>query len=358
MLNQIPYYHRIIRKNVIAFGSIFNDITLLRYLKNSNTEIERFKVPLSYAPKETFIIRLAGDPKLQKNIQILLPRMSFEITSINYDQSRKLSSFNETFYVKSNSKLNYLRGGTPYNIGFDLNIYVRNVEDGTQIVEQILPFFNPDYTVSVNYIENMETKRDTPVILNDVSYSQEFEGEQKTVRYLIWTLSFTMKTVFYPGIAESSIIRKTVANTTLQIEGVSTHEYVVEDNYIYKLGELVYQGKDLATSTALGIVSKQIGNTVFIDVKTGVFQVNEKLYGYDTRISPLIIGDLNNPLQLVYQSATPNPANSAANVDFGFTDVLQEYPFIYPVTSNTTTYRVDTMLITSDTQLLTSDEQQ
>lgn len=358
MLSQSPYYHRIIRKNVIAFGSIFNDIVLLRYLKNTYTEIERFKVPLSYAPKETFITRLAGDPTLQKNVQILLPRMSFEITSIGYDQSRKLSSFNENFFIKSNSKLDYLRSGVPYNIGFDLNIYVRNVEDGTQIVEQILPFFNPDYTVSVNYIDHLETKRDTPVILNDVSYSQEFEGEQRTVRYLIWTLSFTMKTYFYSGTSESSIIRKAVANTTYQIEGVSAHQYTVEDNYIYKLGELVYQGKDIPNATATGIITSQSGNTVSIEVKTGAFQAGVKLYGYDSRINPFIIADLNNPLQLVYQSATPNPANSAANVDFGFTDVVQEYPFIYPVTSNVVTHRVDTTLITSDTQLLTSDEQQ
>ena len=204
MLSGSTFYHRTIRKNVIAFGSIFNDITLVRYLKNSSTEIERFKVPLSYAPKETFITRLLGDPEAQKSIQVLLPRMSFEITSINYDSARKLSSFNETFFVKSNSKLDYLRSGVPYTLGFELNLYVRNVEDGTQIIEQILPYFNPDYTVSINFIDNMETKRDVPVILNDVSYSQEYEGNAGTVRYLIWTLNFSMKTYFYSGTSESS----------------------------------------------------------------------------------------------------------------------------------------------------------
>ena len=99
MLSGSSFYHRIIRKNVIAFGSVFNDIVLKRYQHNTFTEMERFKVPLSYAPKETFITKLLGDPNLQKSVQTLLPRMSFEMTSINYDASRKLSSFNETFFI-------------------------------------------------------------------------------------------------------------------------------------------------------------------------------------------------------------------------------------------------------------------
>jgi len=358
MLSGSSYYHRIIRKNVIAFGSIFNDITLKRYLNNTTTEVERFKVPLSYAPKETFITRLLGNPDLQKNVQTLLPRMSFEITSINYDPSRKLSSFNEVFYVKSNSKLDYLRSGVPYTLGFELNLYVRNVEDGTQIIEQILPYFEPDYTVSINFIDNIETKRDIPIILNDVSYSQDFEGEKGTVRYLIWTLNFSMKTYFYSGTTESSLIRKAVANVSYEIEGTALRQFVLQENCIYKIGETVYQGNDLPNATAIGRVSTQRGNTITIQVQSGTFQENIKLYGSDSKEACLILEDVNTPLQLVYQSATPNPANSAANADFGFTDVLQEYPYIYPVTANTDTYSVDSFFITADTELITSDEEQ
>ena len=352
-----PFYHRTIRKNVIAFGSLFNDITLVRYAKNSTTEIERFKVPLSYATKETFITKLLGDPDLQKPVQTILPRMSFEITSIAYDSARKLSSFNETFFIKSNSKLDYLRSGVPYTIGFDLQIYVRNVEDGTQIVEQILPFFNPDYTVSINFIDNLETKRDVPIILNDVSYSQEYEGGQGTVRYLIWTLSFSMKTYFFAGTSESSIIRKVVANTSYEIEATALRQFVLESGCVYKLGETVYQGPNIPNATAVGIVTNQVGNTVTVQLRSGKFDIDKPLLGNDTRANCTIISDVNEPLQLVYQSATPNPLTTNANGDFGFTDVLQEYPYIYPVTANTDTYSTDSLNITVDTNQLTSDEE-
>lgn len=358
MLSGSSFYHRIIRKNVIAFGSIFNDITLKRYSYNTFTELERFKVPLSYAPKETFITKLLGDPDLQKNVQTTLPRMSFEITSIQYDSSRKLSSFNETFYVKSNSKLDYLRSGVPYTIGFELNVYARNVEDGTQIIEQIIPYFEPDYTVSINFIDNIETKRDVPVILNDVSYSQEYEGAKGTVRYLIWTLNFSMKTYFYTGTTEASVIRKVVANTSFELENTALRQFTLAEGCVFKLGEVVYQGDNIPTATAIGRVSSQVGNTITIQVQTGTFVENVTLKGDETRESCLIVQDINTPLQVVYQSATPNPANTAANGDFGFTDVLQEYPYINPVTANTDTYSVDSFVITADTQLLTSDEEQ
>jgi hypothetical protein len=358
MLSGSSFYHRIIRKNVIAFGSVFNDITLKRYSYNTFTELERFKVPLSYAPKETFITKLLGDPDLQKNVQTTLPRMSFEITSIAYDSARKLSSFNETFYVKSNSKLDYLRSGVPYTIGFELNVYARNVEDGTQIIEQILPYFEPDYTVSINFIDNIETKRDVPIILNDVSYSQEYEGEKGTVRYLIWTLNFSMKTYFYTGASEGSLIRKTIANTSFELENTALRQFVLENNCVFKLGEVVYQGDNIPTATAIGRVSSQNGNTVTIQVQTGTFVENVVLKGDESGVTCTINQDVNVPLQVVYQSVTPDPIGAASNSDFGFTDVLQEYPYINPVTANTDTYTVDSFVITADTQLLTSDEEQ
>jgi hypothetical protein len=358
MLSGSSFYHRIIRKNVIAFGTVFNDITLKRFNYNTFTETERFKVPLVYSPKETFITKLLGDPNLQRNTQITLPRMSFEMTSIAYDASRKLSSFNQTFYVKSNSKLDFLRSGVPYTIGFELNIYARNVEDGTQIIEQILPYFEPDYTVSINFIDNIETKRDVPIILNDVSYSQEYEGEKGTVRYLVWTLNFSMKTYFYTGTSESSLIRKTIANTSFELENTALRQFILENNCIFKLGEIVYQGDNLPTATAIGRVSSQTGNTITIQVQTGSFVENVNLKGDDSGVICNIVQGLNNPLQIVYQSVTPDPLNAAANGDFGFTNVLQEYPYINPVTSNTDTYSGDSFLITADTQLLTSDEEQ
>lgn len=228
MISDRHFYHRTIRKNVVVFGTIFNDITLVRYKKNTLDEVERFKVPLSYAGKENFVNRLFANPNLERTIQIKLPRMSFEMISMNYDASRKLSSFNHKQQAgPDGDTLLSIPSPVPYNLTFDLNIYVRNVEDGTQIVEQILPYFNPDYTLTMNFIDGMDVKRDVPVILDDIQYSPDYQGPDITPRYLIWTLRFTMKTFFYGYVnpAGRKIIRRSVANT-----------YNINDNtqYIYQ----------------------------------------------------------------------------------------------------------------------------
>lgn len=216
MISDRHFYHRTIRKNVVVFGNIFNDITLIKYKKNTFDEIERITVPLAYAGKENFLNRLLGNTTLEKPIQVRLPRMSFEMVSIGYDASRKLSSFNHKQQLgPDGDSLLSVPSPVPYNLVFELNIYVRNVEDGTQIVEQILPYFNPDYTLTMNFIEGLDVKRDVPVILEDIQYSPDYQGPDITPRYLIWTLRFTMKTYFYGYVDPNGkkIIRKSVVNT-------------------------------------------------------------------------------------------------------------------------------------------------
>ena len=330
MLSGNSYYHRIIRKNVIAFGTIFNDLTLIRYQKNSSTEIERFKVPLSYAGKETYITKLLGDPDLQKNIQVLLPRMSFEITGIQYDSNRKLSSFNQIFNTTSLTQLDRVRGGVPYNIEFELNIYARNVEDGTQIVEQILPYFAPDYTVSINYIDNLETKKDVPIILNNVRYSNEYEGGAGTVRYINWTLSFTMKTYFYGPVTSSKIIRTAIANTFYAPESSAIREFEIatSGNGTFKIGETVYQGINLPKATARGVLTEKVNNIITVATTTGLFKENEKVYGESTGAAYELTNIIDRPLQLVLQNVQPNPNTANASDDFGFSETITEFPDI------------------------------
>ena len=180
--------HNTLRKYVILFGTVFNNIYITRQNPAGET-VQTLKVPLSYGPKEKFLARLEGNPDLDKKIAITVPRISFEMTSFTYDPERKLNTLNRT--VKDN-KSQYQ--SVPYNITFQMSILVKNAEDGTKIVEQILPYFTPEWTASVHLIPDMEVDPwDIPIILNDISTEDTYEGNFETRRAIIWTLNFTLK---------------------------------------------------------------------------------------------------------------------------------------------------------------------
>lgn len=212
MFNNVHFYHRTLRRCVVAFGNLFNQIILVKYAKGTFDEIERITVPISYSGNENFAQRLLGNPDIPTAVQIKLPRMSFEMTGISYDPSRKMSSFNDECATINGVK-STVQSPTPYNIQFELNIYVRNMEDGTQIVEQILPYFNPDYTLAMTYIDEMNLVKNTPIILDEITHSNGFEGDRETVRYVNWRLTFTMKTYMYGPVSPRSLIRQVNANT-------------------------------------------------------------------------------------------------------------------------------------------------
>ena len=213
MFANTHFYHRTIRRCVVAFGNMFNQIQLIKYEKGTFNEVERITVPIAYASNENYAQRLLGNPELPSAVQIKLPRMSFEMTDIAYDSARKLSSLNEECAVV-NGVTKSVPNPTPYDIGFELNIYVINMEDGTQILEQILPYFNPEYTMAMTYIDEMQLSKNVPLVLNSVQHSNEYEGDNQTVRMVTWTLRFTMKAYFYgPVKGNRSIIRQVNANS-------------------------------------------------------------------------------------------------------------------------------------------------
>jgi len=196
---------------VVAFGTIFNDIKLVRYNKAGTAEIERITVPLSYAQKEKFYTRITQDPGLDRTVLITLPRMSFELDSISYDPLRKISNFNQTFLPSDASTVKSFKA-VPYNFDFSLSIYVRNVEDGTQIVEQILPYFNPDLTLTGDVL-GLGQKIDLPIVLQSINSTVDSEGSPEITRMIIWTLTFTIKGFMYGPVSNTDIIRKVTANT-------------------------------------------------------------------------------------------------------------------------------------------------
>ena len=211
------FYHKKIRNTVIAFGTIFNNVNIKR-LDSSGNPLQNIKVPLSYSPKEKFLARLDAQQDLtgdDSKVAITLPRMSFEITGYSYDATRKLNKNQKITKVTTNAdttKMNNQYMPVPYNVNFSLNVYTANSDDGLQIIEQILPFFQPDYTVTMIEDRTMDTKRDIPFILNNVDYEDSYSGSLTSMRRIIYTLSFTAKVYLYGPISTSAVIKKVSAD--------------------------------------------------------------------------------------------------------------------------------------------------
>ena len=207
MLGQY-YYHEILRKTIIAFGTIFNDIHI-RHRDGAGKENSDIRVPLAYGPMQKFLARLEQQADLNRAVQITLPRMSFETTNIAYDATRK-GGITQTFKASDGSKLRKVFMPVPYNIGFELNILVKLNDDALQIVEQILPYFQPSFNVTIDLVDVIGEKRDVPIVLDNISFQDDYEGDFSTRRALIYTLSFTAKTFMFGHIAKSpeGLIRK------------------------------------------------------------------------------------------------------------------------------------------------------
>ena len=204
-----PFYFSLLRKYVILCGTLFNNI----YITKTNSVGEQtalIKVPITYAPKEKMLARVIQDPALDRPSAVpALPIISFEMGKLQYDQSRKLNTVNRIAVKDStdSNKFKYQYNPVPYNIEFKVYIYAKNTEDGTKIIEQILPYFTPDWTTTVHLIPEMNISMDVPIILDDISFSDSYDSDFKERRAIIWTLSLTLKGYLYGPIKKSGIIK-------------------------------------------------------------------------------------------------------------------------------------------------------
>jgi hypothetical protein len=334
MLSNAYFYHQLTRKYVILFGNMFNNITIKRVNKNNGVEIERFKVPIVYAPKEKYYARLRADPDLNRPVQVVLPRMSFELTNFAYDASRKQNSLLRSGVAANTATrgaTQYM--GVPYDLSFDLQIYARNVDDGTHIIEQIIPYFNPDYTVTVETIPALGFKKDVPIILNSVSNIIEHEGNFDAVRYVSWTLNFTMKANYYGPVQLPKIIRKVFANI-YNDESLKAGNIVrlnvtqPAGNGNFKLDDVVYQGSNYNTANAYGYVLEWDRNNLKLVLggAQGQFSIQNTIRGVSTNAVSTISSFEVNPLKLVEIKIEPDPIDAEPTDDFGYATTITEWP--------------------------------
>lgn len=206
------FYHEILRKTIIGFGTLFNNINI-RHLKNDRTVLDETKVGLSYGPMQKFLTKIQEQSDLDKSIALTLPRMSFEMTGMQYDSTRK-TGITQTFKAVDGTNMKKVFMPIPYNITFELNIFSKLNDDSLQIIEQILPFFQPSFNLTVDLISSIGEKRDIPIILDSIDFQDDYEGSFQTRRAIIHTLRFTAKTYLFGPIADTSdgLIRKVQAD--------------------------------------------------------------------------------------------------------------------------------------------------
>ena len=222
------YYHEIIRKTIISFGTLFNNINI-KHKKSDGTILDDIKVGLAYGPQQKYLAKIQEQAELSKGVAITLPRMSFEMTNIQYDSTRK-SGITQTFKAQDGDKLKKVFMPVPYNIGFELSIFSKLNDDALQIIEQILPFFQPSFNLTVDLISAIGEKRDIPVVLENISFQDDYEGSFETRRALIYTLNFTAKTYLFGPVAESTegLIKKVIVD---QHSGTNTQTAKREVRY-------------------------------------------------------------------------------------------------------------------------------
>ena len=228
MLNDSVFYHGVIRKSIIGFGRLFSNIKIQRKDGDpvNGTDAQLLNVPISYAPKEKWLVRVDEDPSLENHTLTSLPRMSFEIIAYTYDSLRKINRMQQikNDCVGDGTTAGFIRTPVPYNIDMSLYIVTKTQEDALQILEQILPWFTPEYTMSINAVDEMGIQLDVPVVLNSVIVSDEFEGDFQTRRFVIHTINFQIKLSLFGPVTDGKVILNSNASINT-IDGFNLTSY-------------------------------------------------------------------------------------------------------------------------------------
>lgn len=265
------FYHEIIRKTIVAFGTLFNGITIKH--KNDSGDITlSLRVPLAYGPTQKFLARLEQVPDLNKPIQVNLPRMSFELIGMSYDTTRKLTT-TQTFLAKdvNNNQIKKAYLPVPYNLNFELSIITKLNDDMLQIIEQILPYFQPNYNLTIDLVKEIGEKRDVQIVLDNISMTDNYEGDYNERRALIYTLKFTAKTYLFGPVSSNSVSSEIIKKVSIglvsgDVSGLARREvtYSVEPRAIQSYTDTITTtiSKDVNINDTLIEVSDSSGITV------------------------------------------------------------------------------------------------
>jgi hypothetical protein len=323
------FYNRVMRKIVVGFGNLFDNLTLVRY-NSDNSEAERFIVPIAYAAKELYVQRLQGDPNLDKKVQMTLPRLSYEMMGIKYDTSRKQNTNIRNFASTTNGGVVGQYNPVPYDYDFNLYLYVRNIEDGTQLIEHILSYFTPDYTIKLNLIPEMGIIKEIPVVLNSATHETEYEGDRDSdTRTIIWTMNFTAKGFIYGPISDSKIIKTSITNIYNEIGPNDIVEFTIEPTSglgDYQIGEIVYQGYSKSTATATAKVAIWSNNVLQLTNISGNFVSSHSIRGEVTNANYTFTSYNLIPQKFVTINITPNPLGANVANNYIANTVVTEYP--------------------------------
>jgi hypothetical protein len=296
------FYHQTIRKYVAVFGTLFNDINIER--KNSaGVVVERMKVPLAYGPKQKWLLATQETSADRKVTATRTPRMGFAMTGVTYDSVRKLNTIGRNVVANTSStstNMTTMYNPVPYNFDFDLFILVKNAEDGTQILEQILPFFTPEFTVTVNTIPDMNIKADVPITLTSSSVADEYEGELSARRTITWTLSFTLKGFIYPNVTSGQVIKSIEVN--FRIPGgdteIETAEFIIfEDSTPDTTNYIILDGFDEGVSYRTFSRARIVNENTTDGVQDATIK---------SRVT-----------------IAPSPLSATANSDYGFSETFE-----------------------------------
>jgi hypothetical protein len=322
------FYNRVMRKIVVGFGNLFDNLTLVRY-NSDNSEAERFIVPIAYAAKELYVQRLQGDPNLDKKVQMTLPRLSYEMMGIKYDTARKQNTNIRNFASTTNAGVVGQFNPVPYDYDFNLYLYVRNIEDGTQLIEHILSYFTPDYTIKLNLIPEMGIVKEIPIVLNSATHETEYEGDRDSdTRTIIWTLNFTAKGFIYGPISDSKIIKASITNIYNEIGPNDIVEFTVEPTSgigDYQIGEVVYQGYSKSTATATAKVAIWSNNVLQLTNISGNFVSSHSIRGETTNANYTFTSYNLTPRKYVTITTVPNPLNVNVANNYIANTTIQEF---------------------------------
>ena len=326
-------YNKIIRKCVIGFGTLFNNIEC-RKEKSDGTVYSTMKVPLAYGPRQKFLARLEQQADLNQKVAITVPRLSFEMSGISYDATRKLAPTTLTLKADTNNAVKKQFTPVPYNIDFELNIISKTNDEALEITEQILPLFQPSYQMSIKLVDSMEEFRDIPIILNSVSYSDDYEGSFDDKKITLITMQFTCKTYIYGPVGTQAPIKKAKVDYHTEVDLTSTRQV----SYQVVPKALTDKDKDGTTELASAINTRNLTIEVvdFTNIPTQSFiEIGNEVMYVKSKTSPnkLSVRRAQNGTKAASANAsTPvdvlNAADDAlltSGDDFGFSETTSYY---------------------------------